>query len=232
MGCRSAFWEYTYTTIVIVVIPLLVAGVLVTTPPSPQAGEAAELRSEPAHLDRHLGRRRGARAARHPAPEAPAPLPARSPLSRPSRPAASPWDPRRRNSSAAASRALALPLERARRHPRAAPLVAGAIVAALLLRRNSAKPDETAPEVLAAALDESLDDLRSDPGPAPGDHRRLRADGDRPRRRRDPARPGRGAARVRRASAPLSRHECGRRAQARPISSNGLGSATMSRSRR
>jgi hypothetical protein len=41
--------------------------------------------------------------------------------------------------------------------------VAAAIVAAFLFRRGSGEPDETAPEVLAAALDESLDDLRSDP---------------------------------------------------------------------
>jgi hypothetical protein len=41
--------------------------------------------------------------------------------------------------------------------------VAAAIVAAFFFRRGSGKPDETAPEVLAAALDESLDDLRSDP---------------------------------------------------------------------
>jgi len=41
-------------------------------------------------------------------------------------------------------------------------LVLGAIVAARLSRRDERTPVETAPEALAAALDESLDDLRSD----------------------------------------------------------------------
>jgi hypothetical protein len=41
-------------------------------------------------------------------------------------------------------------------------IVAAAIVAARL-RREPGTPRESAPEVLAAALDESLDDLRTDP---------------------------------------------------------------------
>jgi hypothetical protein len=42
-------------------------------------------------------------------------------------------------------------------------LVVGAIIAARLSRPDRRRPLETAPEALAAALDESLDDLRSDP---------------------------------------------------------------------
>jgi hypothetical protein len=42
-------------------------------------------------------------------------------------------------------------------------VVAGAILYARRPRRDPTAPDEIAPEALAAALDESLDDLRSDP---------------------------------------------------------------------
>ena len=42
-------------------------------------------------------------------------------------------------------------------------VVVGAIVAARLARREPRQPRELDPEVLAAALDESLDDLRADP---------------------------------------------------------------------
>jgi hypothetical protein len=42
-------------------------------------------------------------------------------------------------------------------------LVAGAILAVWLRSREEPEEPETAPEVLAAALDESLDDLRNDP---------------------------------------------------------------------
>jgi hypothetical protein len=42
-------------------------------------------------------------------------------------------------------------------------VVVGAIVVARLRRQDQSVPDKTAPEVLAAALDESLDDLRTDP---------------------------------------------------------------------
>ena len=42
-------------------------------------------------------------------------------------------------------------------------VVVGAIVAARLARREPRRPRELDPEVLAAALDESLDDLRADP---------------------------------------------------------------------
>jgi hypothetical protein len=42
-------------------------------------------------------------------------------------------------------------------------VVVGAIIAARLSRSRPKTPDEIAPEALAAALDESLDDLRADP---------------------------------------------------------------------
>jgi hypothetical protein len=160
-GLPFGFWEYTYTTIVILVIPLLVAGVLVTgllrrkqgkrpsfgvsllisfvTWAAVVAFELLVIRHlKHLHLNLHV------------------------PSQPPDQAGGQPVGSQGHNSSSTASRAL---------HFRWGELivilgllfVAAAIVAAFFFRRGSGKPDETAPEVLAAALDESLDDLRSDP---------------------------------------------------------------------
>ena len=97
-------------------------------------------------------------------------------------------------------------------------VASGEAIATWLMRRKRETSSETAPEVLAAALDESLDDLRNDP-----DLRRaiiaayarmetaLGAAG-------IPRAPCRGAARVRRTGSPLPRHERRSGAQAhRPV---------------
>jgi hypothetical protein len=160
-GLPFGFWEYTYTTIVILVIPLLVTGLFVTTL---MRRRQRKRRSYGVNLlisfatfvavlafelliVRHL---------KNLHLHVPTPQPPQQAGGQPVH------SQGQNNSSSSASRTL---------HFRWGELivilgllvVAGAIVAALLLSRDSDKPDETVPEVLAAALDESLDDLRSDP---------------------------------------------------------------------
>ena len=97
-------------------------------------------------------------------------------------------------------------------------LAVGAFIALGRSRVRKGTPDETAAEALAAALDESLDDLRTEPdlrraiiAAYARMERALAAAG-------TPAPPCRGAARVRRTGAPLARHERRRRPPAhRPL---------------
>jgi Domain of unknown function (DUF4129) len=157
-GLPLSFWDYVYTTIVIVAVPLLlamgIAGMFVRRARrKPRSLRSYIIRSvlllaallplewlvlrhlRPAHIHVH-------RPAQ--------PLPGVGPVTRP-----------QDHGHSGTTRSL---------HFRWAELVvvlgllvvAGAIVAASSRRRPRSRP-EIAPEVLAAALDESLDDLRADP---------------------------------------------------------------------
>ena len=160
-GLPFSFWEYTYTTIVIVAVPLLVAGALVTTLIRRRQGKqrsfgvnllislatwAALVAFELLvirHL-RYLHINVHHRAGRHGAPGAvnPRALPGSNGHRAADRTLQFRWD----------ELVIILVLV----------LVAGAVIA-WRFRRNTKTPSETAPEALAAALDESLDDLRADP---------------------------------------------------------------------
>lgn len=160
-GLPFSFWEYTYTTIVILAVPLLFAGALVTTLIRRRQGKR---RSFGANLLislvtwaalvafellvirrlRHLHINVHHRAGRHGGTGAVNPRGFQGGTG--NHPAGRTlqfrWD----------ELVIVLVLV----------LVAG-IVTAWLFRRHTKVPSETAPEVLAAALDESLDDLRADP---------------------------------------------------------------------
>jgi len=161
-GLPFSFWEYTYTTIVIVVVPLMVTGVFVTTFLRRKQGKrrsfgvsllisfvtwAAVVAFELLvirhlkHLHLHIPQQSGQQGD------------------------AGGVNSRGFNASSGdngTGRTL-----RFRWNELAVILglllVTGAIVAAWLFRRDEKAPTETAPEVLAAALDDSLDDLRADP---------------------------------------------------------------------
>ena len=160
-GLPYGFWEYTYTTIVILAIPLIVGGLVAT---SFMRRRQKKRRSYGMNLLVTLGTTAAVlvlellviRHLRHLHLHVPTPQPPQQAGGQPV------GTQGRNNGSSAATRTL---------HFRWGELivilgllfVACAIFAAFLWRRDSDKPDETAPEVLAAALDESLDDLRSDP---------------------------------------------------------------------
>jgi Domain of unknown function (DUF4129) len=156
-GLPSAFWDYTYTSIVILVVPLLLAGLLAISYVRRKQGKqrsywesmlrtlavcAVLLLLELLVLPRLHFRRlpdsqeppsvfgHGHSRASHPAAAGKGSVQFR-------------WD----------ELVILLGLL----------LVAGAVIFARLSRRDPRKAAEVAPEVLAAALDESIDDLRADP---------------------------------------------------------------------
>jgi hypothetical protein len=156
-----SFWDYVYTTIVIVVVPLFIAGLIAAAmvrrqQRKPRNTWQSLLRMLVLYcaflglellLIRHLHLR---------------PLPIRQPpqtqtgLQKPGQIAPHHHRaPTEKHSLAFRWDELAIVLGLL--------VVVAAIVVARLRRRNEPAPDETAPEVLAAALDESLDDLRTDP---------------------------------------------------------------------
>jgi hypothetical protein len=156
-----SFWDYVYTTIVIVVVPLFIAGLIAAAmvrrqQRKPRSSWQSLLRMLVLYcaflglellLIRHLHLR---------------PLPIRHPpqtqtgLQKPGQTAP------HHHSAATEKHSLAF------RWDELAIIlgllvVVAAIVVARLRRRDQRSASETAPEVLAAALDESLDDLRTDP---------------------------------------------------------------------
>jgi len=160
-GLPLSFWDYTYTTIVILVIPLFLAGLFAAAFIRRQQGKrrrtwgsllmslvawsalvALELlivrHSNLAHLIHH-GQ----------PPKAPATGLVRSGRSRAHPGTSGTHSLRFRWNELLAVLALVV--------------VAGALIAARFHREDQGTTPETAPEALAAALDESLDDLRSDP---------------------------------------------------------------------
>jgi hypothetical protein len=156
-GLPSAFWDYTYTTIVILVVPLVLTGLLAASYIRRRQGKprsywqslfrslaifaailALELLLLPRlHFQFHM---------LHPQDSAPAFGPGHNRANHPATGTQSVhfrWD----------ELAVLLGLL----------VVAGAIIFARLSRGDPRKASEVAPEALAAALDESIDDLRADP---------------------------------------------------------------------
>ncbi len=118
----------------------------------------------------------------------------------------------------------------------AAALLGGA-AALLLAGRRTRRPPKPwrfrSREAVSAALDFSLDDLRERARPAPGDHRRVRADGACARDGGGLARTAvGGAVRVRRAGAARASTRAARRSRGSPRCSSGQSSASMSPGRR
>jgi heme/copper-type cytochrome/quinol oxidase subunit 2 len=199
-----SFWDYVYTTIVIVVVPLFIAGLIAAAmvrrqQRKPRNSWQSLLRMLVLYcaflglellLIRHLHLRP------RPIPHAPQ---TQTGLQKPGQTAP------HHHGAATEKHSLAF-----RWDELAIVLgllvVVAAIVVVRLRRRDQRSASETAPEVLAAALDESLDDLRTDPD--------LRATGDSPGRRRGPSASSGDTARVPRARAPLPPHERRRRPQA------------------
>jgi hypothetical protein len=161
-GLPLSFWDYTYTTLVILIVPLVLAGLVGASFIRRRQGKQraywqsllisfvtwAVLLGLEVLLVRHL---KHLHLHLHP---------------RPAEPAGSgflrPGHHRGNAAGHATTRSL-----RFRSDELFAVvgllLLAGAIVAAWLYRRKPRRPREAAPEALAAALDESLDDLRNDP---------------------------------------------------------------------
>jgi len=160
-GLPFGFWEYTYTTLVILAIPLLVGGILAASfmrrkqrkKRSYGASLLISLATTAAVLALELLIIRHLRHLHLHVPHA------QSPEQAGGQPVGSQGQ---NKGSSAATRTL---------HFRWGEfivilgllLVACAAIAVWVLRRKDAQKPETAPEVLAAALDESLDDLRNDP---------------------------------------------------------------------
>jgi len=156
-GLPSAFWDYTYTTIVILAVPLLLTGLLAVSYLRRKQGKprnywesvlrtlavCAVLLALEVLVLPHLHFR-----FQQPHPQEPASAfgPGHS---RASHQVAGKSSLRFRWDELAILLGLLL--------------VAGAIIFARLTRRDPPKASEVAPEVLAAALDESIDDLRADP---------------------------------------------------------------------
>jgi hypothetical protein len=157
-GLPSAFWDYTYTTLVILVVPLLLTGLFAASYIRRREGKrrnywqsmfrtfaivalllALEVILLPhLHLQFHM------------------------PPPQDSAPAFGPGHNGANNHQAGGTGSirfrwdeLAILLGLL--------LVAGAIIVARLSRKDPRKASEVAPEALAAALDESIDDLRADP---------------------------------------------------------------------
>jgi hypothetical protein len=157
-GLPSAFWDYTYTTIVILAVPLVLTGLLAM---SYIRRKQAKRRSYWQTMFRSLAIVAALLVfevfvlphlhfrfqATHPQDS--------------SAPAFAPGH-NRANQQAGGTQSLHF------RWDELATLlglllVAGAIIFARLSRRNPRKASEVTPEALAAALDESIDDLRADP---------------------------------------------------------------------
>jgi hypothetical protein len=161
-GLPLSFWDYTYTTIVILVVPLVLAGLVAASFIRRKQGKRraywqsllisfvtwAVILALEVLLVRHL-KHLHLHTRPHPAE------PSGSGFLRPGHHRGNAAAPGATRSLRFRTDELFVVLGLF--------LLAGAIVWAWLYRRKPRRPREAAPEALAAALDESLDDLRNDP---------------------------------------------------------------------